>query len=112
MVFASMHIKQSFFGNEEPIRVYTILVGVGLAQSHSHYPVKRHNVTTERFCQVYGLDDGDAILLNEVGFRPGDKTEAALDDELKNIGFTFFSWKQIHIANLRFKADLAAGIHY
>ncbi|KAF8217328.1 hypothetical protein K438DRAFT_1798652, partial [Mycena galopus ATCC 62051] len=42
--------------------------------------VKRHNY-------VYGLDDRDTILLNEVG------------------------WKRIHTANLRFKADLATGMH-
>ncbi|KAJ6512593.1 hypothetical protein C8R45DRAFT_1206632 [Mycena sanguinolenta] len=74
-------------------------------------PIKRHKVTTDEFCRAYGLDDDDASLLKETGFRPGDRTEATLDDELKKIGFTFFSWKRIHNANLRFKADLAAGLH-
>jgi hypothetical protein len=46
-----------------------------------------------------------------VGFRPGDRTEDTLDDELKKMDFTFFSWKRIHGANLRFKADLATGTY-
>lgn len=72
-------------------------------------PVKRHTVSLAQFAENYNLEDGDAALLMEVGFRPGDPTEATLDEELKKIGFTFFSWKRIHNANVRFKADLAAG---
>ncbi|KAJ7873625.1 hypothetical protein B0H14DRAFT_3438192 [Mycena olivaceomarginata] len=72
-------------------------------------PVKRHTVSLAQFAENYNLEDGDAALLVEVGFRPGDPTEATLDEELKKIGFTFFSWKRIHNANVRFKADLAAG---
>jgi hypothetical protein len=71
--------------------------------------VKRHTVSLAQFAENYNLEDGDAALLMEVGFRPGDPTEATLDEELKKIGFTFFSWKRIHNANVRFKADLAAG---
>ncbi|KAF7372029.1 hypothetical protein MVEN_00061200 [Mycena venus] len=71
--------------------------------------VKRHTVTTDRFCEIYGIDEGDCGLLKEVGFPPGDPTESTLDEELKKVGFTLFSWKRIHSANLRFKVDLAAG---
>ncbi|KAJ7079194.1 hypothetical protein C8R44DRAFT_754705 [Mycena epipterygia] len=72
-------------------------------------PVKRHNVTLERFCDSYGIDEGNAALLREVGFRPGDPTDPTVDDELKKMGFTIFSWRRIHAANIRFKADLANG---
>ncbi|KAJ7306928.1 hypothetical protein DFH08DRAFT_824429 [Mycena albidolilacea] len=72
---------------------------------HSHSapssPVKRHTVSLAQFAENYNLEDGDAELL----------MEATLDEELKKIGFTFFSWKHIHNANVRFKADLAAGIN-
>ncbi|KAF7372092.1 hypothetical protein MVEN_00067500 [Mycena venus] len=72
-------------------------------------PVKRHAVSLAQFTENHNLEDGDAALLAEVGFRPGDQTEATLDEELKKIGFTFFSWKRVHNANVHFKADLAAG---
>lgn len=72
-------------------------------------PVKRHSVSLAQFAETYNLEDGDAALLAEVGFRPGDQTEATLDEGLKKVGFTFFSWKRIHNANVRFKGDLAAG---
>lgn len=74
-------------------------------------PVKRHGVSVDQFIQLYNLEDSDAVLLKEVGFRPGDPTTAALDNELKAIGFTFFSWRRIHHANIRFKADLASGTY-
>jgi hypothetical protein len=73
--------------------------------------MKRHTVSLAQFAENYNLEDGDAALLMEVSFRPGDPTEATLDEELKKMGFTFFSWKRIHNANVRFKADLAAGIY-
>ncbi|KAJ7106894.1 hypothetical protein C8R44DRAFT_744774 [Mycena epipterygia] len=72
-------------------------------------PVKRHNVTLERFCDSYGIDEGNAALLREVGFCPGDPTDPTVDDELKKMGFTIFSWRRIHAANIHFKADLANG---
>ncbi|KAJ7921024.1 hypothetical protein B0H13DRAFT_2418679 [Mycena leptocephala] len=72
-------------------------------------PLKRHTVSLAQFADDYNLEDGDTALLAEVGFRPGDPTEATLDEELKKVGFTFFSWKRIHAANVRFKADLAAA---
>jgi hypothetical protein len=71
--------------------------------------LKRHTVSLAQFADDYNLEDGDTALLAEVGFRPGDPTEATLDEELKKVGFTFFSWKRIHAANVRFKADLAAA---
>ncbi|KAJ7926487.1 hypothetical protein B0H13DRAFT_1862320 [Mycena leptocephala] len=46
-------------------------------------PVKRHTVSVDQFAEKYNLEDGDVALLKEVGFRPGDPTEATLDEELK-----------------------------
>jgi hypothetical protein len=74
-------------------------------------PVKRHSVTTEQFCELYDIDDVDCVRLKDVGFRAGDSTDAKVDDDLKEAGFTIFSWRRIHQANLRFKADLAAGAY-
>ncbi|KAJ7797830.1 hypothetical protein B0H14DRAFT_3546723 [Mycena olivaceomarginata] len=70
---------------------------------HSAPPssIKRHSVTVEQFCEVYGLPEKDRILLEEVDFCPGDRTDSELHDELKKAGFTFFSWQRIHGANLR-----------
>ncbi|KAK7037181.1 hypothetical protein R3P38DRAFT_3481279 [Favolaschia claudopus] len=73
-------------------------------------PVKRHNVQLDQFCDLYGFAEGDASLLKDVGFRPGDKTPSTLDDELQKAGFTIFSWRRIHNANVRFKGDLASGV--
>ncbi|KAJ7744873.1 hypothetical protein B0H16DRAFT_1857035 [Mycena metata] len=42
-------------------------------------------------------------------FRPGDTTEPKPDDEVKQVGFALFSWRRIHEANVRFKAELAGG---
>ncbi|KAJ7614234.1 hypothetical protein DFH06DRAFT_1344194 [Mycena polygramma] len=72
-------------------------------------PVKRHAVSVDRFAEIYNLESGDVALCKEVGFRPGDPTEATLHDELKKVGFTFFSWTRVHTANVQFKKDLAAG---
>lgn len=47
--------------------------------------------------------------MNAVGFLPGDQTESTLNDDLRGAGFTIFGWKRVHNANVRFKADLAAG---
>ncbi|KAJ7880812.1 hypothetical protein B0H14DRAFT_3764552 [Mycena olivaceomarginata] len=74
-------------------------------------PIKRHKVTVDQFCDIYGLEDDDAVLLKEVRFRPGDQTTPTVDEELKSMGFTVFSWRRIHNANMKFKADLAAGMH-
>lgn len=74
-------------------------------------PVKRHSVTTEQFCELYGIDDVDCVCLKDVGFRAGDSTDAKVDDDLKEAGFTIFSWRRIHHANVRFKSDLAAGVY-
>jgi hypothetical protein len=68
-------------------------------------------VTVDQFCDIYGLEDDDAVLLKEVRFRPGDQTTPTVDEELKSMGFTVFSWRRIHNANMKFKADLAAGMH-
>ncbi|KAK6972246.1 hypothetical protein R3P38DRAFT_2934529 [Favolaschia claudopus] len=73
-------------------------------------PMKRHNVSLDQFCEHYGLAEGDSSLLKDVGFRPGDKTTSALDEELRNASFTIFSWRRIHDANVRFKGDLASGM--
>jgi hypothetical protein len=73
-------------------------------------PIRRHSITTEKFCEIYNIDDVDCQRLKDVGFWPGDGTEPRADEDLKEMGFTIFSWKHIHQANLRFKADLAAGV--
>ncbi|KAJ6505756.1 hypothetical protein C8R47DRAFT_1066646 [Mycena vitilis] len=72
-------------------------------------PVKRHTVTRDQFCELYNIDESDAVLLKEVGFRPGDKTSPEYDEEIKKAGFSLFSWRRIHEANVSFKADLAKG---
>jgi hypothetical protein len=74
-------------------------------------PIKRHSITTEQFCEMYDIDDIDCARLKDVGFRAGDPTDAKADNDLKEAGFTIFSWRRVHRANLRFKADLAAGVH-
>lgn len=73
-------------------------------------PIKRHSVTTDQFCERYEIDGPDCALLKQIGFKPGDLTDAKLDEDLKDAGFTIFSWKRVHLANLRFKADLSAGV--
>lgn len=73
-------------------------------------PIRRHSITTEKFCEIYNIDDVDCERLKDVGFRPGDGTEPKADDDLKEAGFTIFGWKRVHQANIRFKADLAAGV--
>ncbi|KAF8501153.1 hypothetical protein F5888DRAFT_1632919 [Russula emetica] len=73
-------------------------------------PVRRHSITAEKFCELYNIDDVDCERLKDVGFRPGDGTEPKADDDLEEAGFTIFGWKRVHQANLRFKADLAAGM--
>ncbi|KAJ6587536.1 hypothetical protein DFH09DRAFT_1359243 [Mycena vulgaris] len=73
-------------------------------------PIKRHTVSTERFCEIYEIDADDCGLLKHVGFRPGDVTAEAVEPALAKEGFTIFSWKRVHHANLRFKADLRAGM--
>lgn len=72
-------------------------------------PIKRHSVTTDQFGELYEIDNKDVALLKEIGFKPGDLTDSTLDKDLKEAGFTIFSWKRVHLANLRFKADLVAG---
>lgn len=82
-----------------------------LQQSAPPSPVKPHSVSIADFAKTYNLADGDVELLTQVGFRPGDATEASLHEDLKSAGFTFFSWRRIHTANVRFKADLARGTY-
>lgn len=65
---------------------------------------------TDEFCDKYDIDEVAGERLKSVGFRPGDPTDAKLDPDLKEAGFDIFTWKRIHAANLRFKADLAAGV--
>ncbi|KAJ7270383.1 hypothetical protein C8J57DRAFT_1508422 [Mycena rebaudengoi] len=72
-------------------------------------PIKRHKIQTEQFCEMYNIDDVTCARLKSVGFRPGDPTEPKADDDLKEAGFDLFTWKRVHAANLRFKAELAAG---
>ncbi|KAJ7733342.1 hypothetical protein B0H16DRAFT_1579863 [Mycena metata] len=72
-------------------------------------PVKPHTVTLEQFCELYNIDAIDCARLMELGFRPGDTTEPKPDDEVKQVGFALFSWRRIHEANVRFKAELAGG---
>lgn len=74
-------------------------------------PVKRHSVTTDQFWDVYNIDEVDCTRLKDLGFRPRDTTDSKVDNDLKEAGFTVFSWKRIHEANTRFKADLAAGLY-
>jgi hypothetical protein len=73
-------------------------------------PIRQHSITIEKFCEIYKVDDVDCERLKDVGFRPGDGTEPRADDDLKEAGFTIFGWKRVHQANLRFKADLSAGV--
>ncbi|KAF8495257.1 hypothetical protein F5888DRAFT_1635740 [Russula emetica] len=73
-------------------------------------PIRRHSITAEKFCELYNIDDVDCERLKDVGFQPGDGTKPKADDDLKEAGFTIFGWKRVHQANLRFKADLAAGM--
>ncbi|KAF8126675.1 hypothetical protein K438DRAFT_2001225 [Mycena galopus ATCC 62051] len=75
-------------------------------------PVKRHAVSVEQFCEFYNIDAVDCARLADMGFRPGDPTEAKPDDDLKDAGFTIFGWKRIHNANLSFKGDLMAALDY
>ncbi|KAJ7705750.1 hypothetical protein B0H16DRAFT_1826467 [Mycena metata] len=82
-----------------------------LQQSAPPSPVKPHSVLIADFAKTYNLADGDVELLTQVGFRPGDATEASLHEDLKSAGFTFLSWRRIHTANVRFKADLARGTY-
>jgi hypothetical protein len=58
---------------------------------------------------MYDIDDVTCARLKSVGFRPGDPTEPKADDDLKEAGFDLFTWKRVHAANLRFKAELAVG---
>jgi hypothetical protein len=73
-------------------------------------PIRRHSITIEKFCGLYNIDDVDCEQLKDVGFQPGDGTEPKADEDLKEAGFTIFGWKRVHQANLRFKADLPAGV--
>ncbi|KAJ6521639.1 hypothetical protein DFH09DRAFT_1424717 [Mycena vulgaris] len=73
-------------------------------------PIKCHTVSTERFCEIYEIDADDCGLLKHVGFRPGDVTAEAVEPALAMEGFTIFSWKRVHHANLRFKAELRTGM--
>jgi len=73
-------------------------------------PIRQHSITIEKFYELYNIDDVDCERLKDVGFRPGDGTEPRADDDLKEVGFTISGWKCIHQANLRFKADLSAGV--
>ncbi|KAJ7728752.1 hypothetical protein B0H16DRAFT_1470341 [Mycena metata] len=72
-------------------------------------PVKDHSVTLENFCTLYGIPAAERTRLEDVGFLPGDQTDGALSDDLRGAGFTILGWKRVHNANVRFKADLAAG---
>ncbi|KAJ7761695.1 hypothetical protein B0H16DRAFT_1809759 [Mycena metata] len=83
--------------------------GKGMPRTAPPSPVKHHSVTLEGFCVLYSIQDADHALLNAVGFLPGDQTESTLNDDLRGAGFTIFGWKCVHNANVRFKADLAAG---
>lgn len=89
----------------------TIPAALAIAQPRTAppSPAKRHSVTVEQFCDFYDIDEVDCTRLKDVGFRPGDPTDAQLDEELRKAGFAHFSWKRIHSANMRFRADVAAG---
>ncbi|KAJ7800230.1 hypothetical protein B0H14DRAFT_3885700 [Mycena olivaceomarginata] len=73
--------------------------------------VKHHKVMVDQFCDIYSLEDDDTVHPKEVRFRPGDQTTPTVDEELKSMGFTVFCWRWIYNANMKFKADLAAGMH-
>ncbi|KAK7025849.1 hypothetical protein R3P38DRAFT_3193461 [Favolaschia claudopus] len=72
-------------------------------------PVKRHSVSLDAFCDMYDIDASTRALLAEVGFLPGDPTELQPDEDLKQVGFSIYGWRRVHMVNLCFMTALADG---